>query len=279
MPKTKSTNIPSPFRYAGGKYYARKQILPLIPEHTLYLELFTGGGSVFFGKDKVEVNILNDIDLDLMNVYNYIKYNPEELINFIKNEPASKDRHAYYRNEFKPETTLQEAGQWYYLNRTSFSGIMHPNKRYWGYSSRHSMNPKKWPDSIRKTSEKLKDVLLLSEDFDTCLENVVKHYTEDNIFVFVDPPYYASDQKDLYAKSFEKEDHIRLAKTLETYKDKVKFLLTYDNHSDIKDMYQWANTEDREWKYTIGRSDLKAKSDETEKGARRNGYELFIKNY
>ena len=51
--------INSPLRYAGGKFYARKLILEHIPNHTSYIEPFTGGGSIFFAKRKVENNQLN----------------------------------------------------------------------------------------------------------------------------------------------------------------------------------------------------------------------------
>ena len=40
--------INSPFRYAGGKFYARKLILELLPQHDDYIEPFAGGASIFF---------------------------------------------------------------------------------------------------------------------------------------------------------------------------------------------------------------------------------------
>jgi DNA adenine methylase len=76
--------INSPFRYAGGKFYARKLILEHIPKHNIYIEPFVGGGSIFFAKNKVKHNQLNDIDCELINVYKIIKDEPIELINFLK---------------------------------------------------------------------------------------------------------------------------------------------------------------------------------------------------
>ena len=59
--------INSPFRYPGGKFYARNLILNHIPSHSYYAEPFAGGGSIFFVKDKVNINWLNDIDELLIN--------------------------------------------------------------------------------------------------------------------------------------------------------------------------------------------------------------------
>lgn len=42
--------INSPFRYAGGKFYARRLILEHIPQHNRYIEPFAGGGSIFLRK-------------------------------------------------------------------------------------------------------------------------------------------------------------------------------------------------------------------------------------
>jgi DNA adenine methylase len=39
--------INSPFRYPGGKFYARKLILEHITPHNCYIEPFAGGASIF----------------------------------------------------------------------------------------------------------------------------------------------------------------------------------------------------------------------------------------
>ena len=65
--KKLSYEINSPFRYPGGKYYARKLIMEHIPPHSTYIEPFCGGGSIFFAKPKAHMNILNDKDEELVN--------------------------------------------------------------------------------------------------------------------------------------------------------------------------------------------------------------------
>ena len=72
--------INSPFRYAGGKFYARKLIFEYIPKHRSYVEPFAGGASIFFAKEKVDSNWLNDIDSGLINCLEVIRDKPGELI-------------------------------------------------------------------------------------------------------------------------------------------------------------------------------------------------------
>jgi DNA adenine methylase len=107
--------INSPFRYAGGKFYARKLIVEHIPNHDYYIEPFAGGASIFFAKPKVKENWLNDIDKDLINCLTIIRDYPNELIERLKDEKAAKDRHHYYKNEYKPKNKLDLAVRWFYL--------------------------------------------------------------------------------------------------------------------------------------------------------------------
>jgi len=269
-----STEINSPFRYAGGKFYARKLIIEHIPEHDYYIEPFAGGGSIFFAKIKVKKNWLNDIDKDLINCLAIIRDVPNDLIKRLANEKATKERHAYYKNEFKPKTDLDRAVRWFYLNRTSYSGIMNMQNCYWGYGDKYSMRPENWPRNILRTSEKLQGVKLTTLDFEKVIAQA-----PNGSFLFIDPPYFNADQDKFYACSFKKDDHYRLEKILRKYRKKIKFLITYDNSPEIRDLYPWAeDIHEREWNYTINRTDDQ-KNKTSKKGARYKGKEIFIVNY
>ena len=266
--------INSPFRYAGGKFYARKLIVEHIPPHRYYIEPFAGGASIFFAKEKVERNWLNDIDKDLINCLIIIRDYPDHLIRRLKGERATKARHAYYKNEYRPKNELDSAVRWFYINRTSYSGIMNKQNCYWGYGEKYSMRPENWPRNILRTSTKLQGVKLTSFDFEKVIAGA-----PDEAFLFIDPPYFNADQAKFYVHSFEKDDHFRLSKTLEKHKKRLKFLLTYDDSQEIRDLYNWAHALfQKAWNYTINRTDDQ-KNGTGKKGTRYKGHELFIVNY
>lgn len=266
--------INSPFRYAGGKFYARKLIIEHIPQHTVYIEPFAGGASIFFAKSRAEQNWLNDIDKDLINCLAVIRDNPHELIERLKDEKATKERHAYYKNEYKPKTKIDRAVRWFYINRTSYSGIMNMQNCYWGYGDKYSMRPENWPRNILRTSAKLQGVKLTSFDFEKVIEEA-----PNNSFLFIDPPYYNADQQKFYVHFFKKEDHLRLSKILKKHRNRIKFLITYDDSPEIRELYTWADAmHEKEWNYTINRTDDQ-KNGTNKKGARYKGHELFIVNY
>ena len=102
MPKPRSLKSNSPFRYPGGKFYARKLILDMLPPHTGYCEPFAGGASIFFAKPKVEDSILNDLDSEVINTLACIRDDVEGLTGLLDGLPASKYLHSYYKSEYQP---------------------------------------------------------------------------------------------------------------------------------------------------------------------------------
>lgn len=276
LPRSNRSN--SPFRYPGGKFYARRLILAEIPPHSTYCEPFAGGASVFFAKKKADDNILNDLDSDVINTLLHIRDRVEDLISLLDGIPANKETHSYYKNEYQPQDDLTRALRWYYLNRTSYSGIMRPENCYWGYGRKYSMRPENWPPHLRTVSDKLQGVELTSLDFETVIDELPEGY-----FVFVDPPYYAADQQKFYNCTFTIEDHIRLAECLRRNADRLLFLLTYDDHTKVRSLYGWVEAiTHHQWNYTINRTDDQRNGFKLEdgfQGVREKGRELFIRNY
>jgi len=268
----------SPFRYPGGKFYARKIILNKIPNHSKYCEPFVGGGSIFFAKEKCTQNILNDKDKELTNCYKVIQNNLDQLIKKLKNIKATRDLHSYYKNEYVPQNNIERAFKYYYLNRTSYSGIMKPQNCYWGYGDKYSMRPENWANHLINVSAKLQKVKILNLDFEDLFNKL-----DDNYFLFIDPPYFNADQDKFYNEIFTKEDHLRLVKVLKKNRNKFKFLLTYDNCEEIRELYSWTkNITEETWNYTISRTDdqkNEKRLSDGYKSKRKKGKELFISNY
>ena len=275
-PRSRKSN--SPFRYPGGKFYARRLILNVIPAHTYYCEPFAGGASIFFAKDKAKFSLLNDLDEDVINTLIQIRDNVEQLIALLADIPATKENHAFYKNIYQPHNDLERAFRWYYLNRTSYSGIMRPENCYWGFGNKYSMRPENWPAHLRTVSDKLQRVKLTSVDFEQVIEKV-----PDNSFVFVDPPYYNADQQKFYNCTFSLNDHERLARCLSRHTKRFRFLLTYDDHHDVRALYKWAvSIHGQQWNYTINRTDDQKNGVQKKDGFRSERYkgqELFICNY
>jgi DNA adenine methylase len=264
--KKSSDYIKSPFRYAGGKFYAIKQIMPFIDcvPHDEYREPFIGGGSVFFAKKRVMYDWINDLDNDLIEVYNCLSDGTmvEHLIEIYNQDVATKQRHCEIK-EWKPQTLFDRVYRTYYLNRTSYCGII--NNPAWGYKEGKSSPPQNWGKFLLEASAKLKNVKITSTDFS---DVITAKSCGNSVLMYLDPPYYKADQKRAYTKSFAETDHVRLAKLLK--ETPYYFCLSYDDVDEVKEMYSWANIYKKRWLYNTA----------NKRGENRDfGSELIITNY
>lgn len=258
--------VKSPFRYAGGKFYALKHILPFIDAvpHDEYREPFVGGGSIFFAKQKAKINWINDLETELIKVYESFKN--EEIVALINerlsSEIATRERFEEVKS-WVPTTLLDEVYRTYYLNRTAYCGII--NNPAWGFKEKKSSPPANWRKFLEVVTPKLQNVRITNLDFS---EVINAPQIGRCVLLYLDPPYYKADQKRAYTKSFKIDDHIRLANELK--KTNYPFCLSYDDVSEVRELYSWAHIHKRSWLYNTA----------NKKGeARKLGDELIITNY
>src|SRR5215471_8603673 len=67
-----SSNI-SLIRWAGGKGKQLNDLLPFIPNGRVYVEPFGGGASVLLNRPRSEVEVYNDLDSSLVNLFTVVR--------------------------------------------------------------------------------------------------------------------------------------------------------------------------------------------------------------
>ena len=71
-------------KWAGGKEQELKYILPNIPDRfTRFIEPFVGGGAVYFSMKNKNM-LINDKSIELIALYNNIKYNNKDFISHLQ---------------------------------------------------------------------------------------------------------------------------------------------------------------------------------------------------
>lgn len=68
------------FTWMGGKRRMAKHILPEFPEHECYVEPFCGGAALFFMKEPSKVEVINDFDHDVVNLYRVVANHLDEFV-------------------------------------------------------------------------------------------------------------------------------------------------------------------------------------------------------
>mgnify|MGYP000428174301 CR=1 FL=1 len=107
--------------WVGGKRLLRKIISNLAPDDIqTYIEPFGGGGWVLFFKDRwADVEIYNDLDGRLVNLFRIVKYHPNALKEELSYLLGSREMFMQFMN-LKPITDVQKAAQFFFLITRSF---------------------------------------------------------------------------------------------------------------------------------------------------------------
>ncbi|ABR48594.1 DNA adenine methylase [Alkaliphilus metalliredigens QYMF] len=250
--------LKSPLSWMGGKYRLRKQIIELIPEHTCYVEIFGGAAWVLFGKESSKVEVYNDINSELVNFFRILKYHAEEFKSWIEKDVVSREIfEEYHESPSKYMTDIQRAVRFFYLIKYSFAS----KGDHFGYGTNKDPNKAIFnTDFIQEVRGRLKHCYVENLSFD----QLINKYDRKETFFFCDPPYYELTQ---YKDKFYKEDHLHLVELLKNIEG--KFLVTINDHPEVREWYKGFNMKSTEVNYSVSRNIE----------GRKNYKELIITNY
>ena len=241
----KNTMLKPPIVRMGGKSRLRKTIIDMLPEHTCYVELFFGAGWVYFGKEPSKVEVVNDVDKELINLFKMIKYHGPEVERMLEYEFSGRDIFEEYKNStLEHLTDIHRAIRFLYLINNSFAG----KGKHFGYGTTKIPNQK----------------IFLTEYLNEIKERLNNTYDREESLFFCDPPYFETAG---YDYEFTEDDHILLRDKLSNIKG--KFILTINDHEKVREWYKDFNIEEVDVNYSISK----------EKSGRGKYKELIITNY
>ena len=109
--------------WMGGKRRLAKFILPLFPQHQCYVEVFCGSGALFFMRNPAPVEVINDINGELVNLYRIVKHHLDEFCRQFRWALVSRQLFSWL-HDTPPETLtdIQRAARFYYLQKLAFGG-------------------------------------------------------------------------------------------------------------------------------------------------------------
>jgi DNA adenine methylase len=198
-------------RRLGNKARIANEIIKYFPSHTTYVEPFFGAGGIFFNKSKAKYNILNDLDSDVINLFNVILNKKNEFLELLELTPYSSELFRYWSKNEEKEP-LMKALRFTYLS----------NYGYMGKEStiriKSNENSKRITIlNLEKTINFLKDCSLQFTNFDfrKAIKSIhINTQTErEKTFFYCDPPYLGTTNN--YSHSFTEQDCIDLFDTLQ----------------------------------------------------------------
>ena len=256
------TKLNSPFPWVGGKRLLRDHIISLFPKHTTYIEAFAGGAWVYWGKEPSAVEVINDINGNLVNLYRQIQSNRDQFYERLWYLMASRDE--YYRltgiiKDLPTELSdLDRAVYYFYVIRNAFGGRFGSG---FGFSRRQPPKSAITQDTLVALSERLSKTYIENLSF----ERLIKNYDTVDALFYCDPPFTGSDGTRDYEHVMTEEKHILLRDQLASIKG--KFLVSYNDDKMVRNLYKDFKIEKtKEIQYSLSQN-------------KRYQHEIVIRNY
>lgn len=240
------TNAAPLVPWIGGKRRLVKHILPLLPQHSCYVELFAGGAAVFWAKDPVQSEVLNDVDGELVNLYRVVKHHLEEFIRQFKWAISSRQIFEWFKAT-PPETLtdVQRAARFYYLQRHSFGGRVVGRSFGTTTTALPRLNLVRMEEDLSAAHLRLSRTVIERLDWADCL----RRYDRAHTVFFADPPYWGTEG---YGVPFELSQYVGLAEAMRALKGRM--VLTVNDCPAMREAFDGLERTRVPIKYTVGGS-------------------------
>jgi len=197
------------FRFPGGKFFLIKKLLPLIPPHEVYVEVFGGAANLLFNKPPSKVEVYNDINSELVNFFRVLRDDVKWKIlqEKLLLTPYSREEFELACREESGLDDIERARRFYVRIQQSFSGK--------GETFGYGLSTSKASTYFHKLygfaefHARIKNMIIENDDF----EKIIKRYDSLVTFFFLDPPYLGNLVKGEFLNMSE-DDHRRLVEVL-----------------------------------------------------------------
>lgn len=234
-------------KWVGGKRQLLPLLTPLLPERfSLYCEPFLGGGALLFWRQPRRA-VVNDINRDLIRVYEVIRDDVEGLVAELETHKNESD-HFYEvrdwdrdREKYRALSDVEKAARLIYLNRTCYNGLFRVNGAgefntpFGNYKNPNIVNA----PTLRAVSGYFRkaEIAFSCRDYADVLAEVPR-----GSFVYLDPPYDpVSDTANFTGYSrggFGRDDQVRLRECCDDLTRRgVKFMLSNSATAFIREQY------------------------------------------
>lgn len=243
----------SPLRYPGGKSSLSKFLKDISSINSLiggtYIELYAGGAgaalNLLFDEIFSKIHI-NDYDFRIFSMWNSILNHTEDFLKLVIDTPIDINewwnQKALYENGSQTPDLLLGFST-FYLNRTNRSGIIYKAGPIGGFNQNGNylidvrFNKKDLIRRIEKIALFKEKIFLTNSDALDVISNLPNlHPDPKKVFLYLDPPYYKKGQQ-LYLNNYSHLDHLALANSISRIGSEYKWLISYDNVPEIREMY------------------------------------------
>lgn len=186
-------------RRLGGKAAVMKDLLPHFPKHDVFIEPFFGAGGCFFNKPRARINLLNDNDSEVFNLWMVVKERREDFRRELEMAPVHMDLWNHWKRVV-PEDPVMKAVRFVFFSNFGYMGkpdTLHLNCCY----------PKRVAlEGVEAAFAALEGTKFANMDFRKFLGGITFRSLGEvsAVFIYNDPPYLGTENN--YEGSFTEKD-------------------------------------------------------------------------
>lgn len=217
-PKNNAARAKAPFPWFGGKASPKihNAVMASLPPHDYYIEPFGGGASILLAKQPAKVEVYNDINRGVVNFFRVVA-SPEDFPRFLRcvaQLPYSRELYEEYLRTWPGiHDPVEQAIRWYYVARSSFSGLFGSS---WGYgvTTNHTSHWRSAIHNLPAVHNRMMGVQIECADW----RDVLGRFCGPGYLAYCDPPYVPGTRKaGGYQHELTTSDHEDLVETLLAY--------------------------------------------------------------
>ena len=230
--------------WVGGKRRLAKRILPIFPAHECYVEPFAGGAALFFLKEPSDVEVLNDINGELINLYRVVKHHLEEFVRQFKWALISRQLYGWLKKT--PEETLtdiQRAARFYYIQKMAFGGKVANQTFGTATTAAPRLNLLRIEEELSAAHLRLSRTYIEHLAWDEC----IRRYDRPHTLFYLDPPYWGTEG---YGVDFGLEQYALMADLAKSIKGRM--IVSVNDIPAMRQAFAGLEMERLEINYTVG---------------------------
>jgi DNA adenine methylase len=229
----KLKKINAPFGYFGSKNKIALQLCADLPPHNCWVEAFCGSAALTLRKHPAPIEVINDIDNEIVNLFEQLRNNHKDLCDAIQLTPYAEQELISARIQLEGLSNLERARRFLVQSMMAINGLFGEAKGGFSYSDSYSRNGhdarvNRWnnlPDRLKLVVDRLKKVRVENKD---ALKLIRKYLNRPATLIYLDPPYFG-DRTSGYSKDANDEKfHSKLLKLSNLAKCMV-FISGYEN--------------------------------------------------
>lgn len=229
--------------WLGGKRRLADTIIPRFPPHTCYVEVFAGGAALYFLRPPAEVEVINDINGDIVNLYRVVQNHLEEFVRQFKWALSSREIFKWLQDTpSQTLTDIQRAARFFYLQHQAFGGRV--DGQTWGTATTApAVNLLRIEEQLSAAHLRLAGTYIERLDWRECM----RRYDRPHSFFYLDPPYW---QTEGYGVPFPWPEYEAMAAVVRDLQGKA--IVSLNDHPDIRACFAGLHMESLPIKYTVG---------------------------